>query len=56
MKKSIVPLPPELQSLPTIEAELWVQISPDSNLRIEGPAFDREGNLFVTSPCHGLDF
>lgn len=56
MKKSVVPIPPELQGLPTIEAELWVQISPDSNLRIEGPAFDREGNLFVTSPRHGLVF
>ncbi len=56
MKKSIVPIPPELRSLPTIEAELWVQISPDSDLRIEGPAFDREGNLFVTSPYHGRIF
>lgn len=56
MKKSVVPLPPDLQLLPTIEAELWVQISPDSNLRLEGPAFDREGNLFVTSPYHGLIF
>jgi lactonase len=53
MKKSIVPLPPELWSLPTIEAELWVQIDPDPELRIEGPAFDRAGNLFVTSPYHG---
>lgn len=56
MKKSIVPLPPDLQNLPTIAAEPWVQISPDSNLRIEGPAFDLEGNLFVTSPYHGLIF
>jgi lactonase len=53
MKKSLVPLPPDLQSLPTIEAELWLQIDTDSNLRIEGPAFDRGGNLFVTSPLHG---
>ncbi|HOG45308.1 MAG TPA: SMP-30/gluconolactonase/LRE family protein [Anaerolineae bacterium] len=36
-----------------IEAEPWVQIDPDPELRIEGPAFDREGNLFVTSPYHG---
>jgi lactonase len=56
MKKSLVPLPPDLVSLPTIEAELWLQISPDSKLRIEGPAFDREGNLFVTSPYHGRIF
>ena len=53
MKKSMVPLPPDLQGLPTIEAERWVQVSPDSDLRIEGPAFDRDGNLFVTSPYHG---
>jgi lactonase len=53
MKRSIVPLPPELKSLPTIEAELWIQIDPNPDLRIEGPAFDREGNLFVTSPYHG---
>jgi lactonase len=53
MRKSPVPLPPDLQHLPVIEAELWVQISPDPDLRIEGPAFDREGNLFVTSPYHG---
>jgi lactonase len=51
--KSIVPLPPDLQNLPTIEAELWVQIDPNPEFRIEGPAFDREGNLFVTSPYHG---
>jgi lactonase len=56
MKKSLVPLPPDLRSLLTIEAELWIHISPDSNLRIEGPAFDREGNLFVTSPYHGRIF
>jgi len=53
MKKSIVPLPPDLQNLPTIEAGLWVQIDPEPELRIEGPAFDRDGNLFVTSPYHG---
>ena len=56
MKKTLVPLPPDLQGLPTIEAELWIQISPDPSLRIEGPAFDREGNLFVTSPYHGRIF
>ena len=53
MKKSIVPLPPDLQNLPIIEAELWLRVSPDPDLRIEGPAFDREGNLFITSPYHG---
>jgi lactonase len=56
MKKTLVPIPPDLASLPTIEAELWLQVNPDSHLRIEGPAFDREGNLFVTSPYHGRIF
>ena len=51
--KSIVPLPPDLQNLPTIEAELWVQVDPNPEFRIEGPAFDRAGNLFVTLPYHG---
>jgi lactonase len=48
-QKSIVPLPPELQKLPTIKAEPWVLVDKDPNILLEGPAFDREGNLFVTS-------
>jgi lactonase len=48
-QKSMVPLPPELDKLPTIKAEPWVLVDNDPNILLEGPAFDREGNLFVTS-------
>ena len=48
-QKSMVPLPPELAKLPTIKAEPWVLVDDDPNILLEGPAFDREGNLFVTS-------
>jgi lactonase len=51
-----VPLPPELVSLPTIKAEPWFQVDPGPDLFLEGPAFDREGNLFVTSPPSGMIF
>ena len=47
-------LPPELLALPTIEAEPWLKIDSDENKILEGPAFDRDGNLFVTSPSHGI--
>jgi lactonase len=46
---SVVPLPPSLTGLPTITAEPWVQIDPGPHVFLEGPAFDREGNLFVSS-------
>jgi lactonase len=48
------PLPPDLTNLPTMEAEPWLQISPDDDVVLEGPAFDTKGNLFVTSPSKGL--
>jgi len=48
-EKSLVPLPPELAKLPTIKAEPWVLVENDPNILLEGPAFDRQGNLFVTS-------
>lgn len=51
--KSIVPIPPELVSLPTINAEPWLQIEPDPTTFLEGPAFDRQGNLFLTSILDG---
>jgi lactonase len=54
--RSVVPLPPELVILPTIKAESWFQVDPRSNFFLEGPAFDREGNLFVTSPAAGIVF
>lgn len=49
-----VPIAQDLVGLPTIEAEFWLQVSPDPELRLEGPAFDRQGNLFVTCTRHGL--
>jgi lactonase len=52
--KNKMPLPPELTNLPAIEAEPWCEVQPD--VFLEGPAFDREGNLFVTSPPNGLIF
>ncbi len=49
VSQSPVPLPPTVSGLPTITAELWVQVDTDSGVFLEGPAFDREGNLFVSS-------
>ena len=46
---SVVPLPPSLTGLPTITPEPWVQIDPGPDVFLEGPAFDRKGNLFVSS-------
>lgn len=44
------PLPPELEHLPTITAKPYLRISDGSErLLLEGPAFDRNGNLFI---CH----
>jgi len=48
-EKNLVPLPPELANLPMIKAEPWVLVDKDPNVLLEGPAFDRQGNLFVTS-------
>jgi lactonase len=46
--KSVVPLPPSLKNLPTLKVEPWVQVEP-GNIFLEGPAFDRQGNLYVSS-------
>jgi lactonase len=47
--KHAMPLPPELARLLTKEAEPWLQIDPDpAKGFLEGPAFDRQGNLYVT--------
>jgi len=47
--KSLVPLPPELTRLPTIKAEPWMLVEDNPAIFLEGPAFDRQGNLFVSS-------
>jgi lactonase len=49
MGKSEVPLPPSEANLPVIKAEPWLQVEADPNVFLEGPSFDREGNLYVTS-------
>ena len=54
MRNWHLPLPPDLANLPTIEAEPWFQIVPSTNLTLEGPAFDKKGNLVVTVPAMGL--
>jgi len=44
------PLPPDIRNLPTLIAKPHLRISDGSErLLLEGPAFDRDGNLFV---CH----
>jgi len=42
------PLPQEVANLPTIVAEPWLQVDADlKHPGLEGPAFDKEGNLYV---------
>jgi len=43
---SSLPLPPQEASLPRITIEPWMQIDP-GDVFLEGPAFDRQGNLFL---------
>ncbi len=53
LKSSIVPIPPSLVGLPVITPEPWLQVDDDPHKLLEGPAFDREGNLFITSIFDG---
>lgn len=53
ISKSPVPLPPTVAGLPSIMAELWVQVDPGPDVFLEGPAFDRKENLFVSSIFDG---
>jgi lactonase len=55
-QNSNMPLPPDLNGLPKIEAEPWFRVDDNPDLMLEGPAFDLEGNLFVTSPPAGIVF
>lgn len=42
------PLPCDLKDIPAVVAEPWVRIDSDSDHPgVEGPAFDREGNLYI---------
>jgi lactonase len=54
--ESVVPIPPDLVGLPTIVAVPWFQLASSTDYLLEGPAFDREGNLFVTSVPNGIVF
>jgi len=51
--RSAVPLPPDLSWLPTIMAEPWLQIGESPGLFLEGPAFDRAGNFYLSSLLDG---
>jgi lactonase len=52
-QESMAPLPPDLKGLPSIGAEPWVQIGESPALFLEGPAFDRAGNLYISSMLDG---
>lgn len=53
ISKSAIPVPPELASLPTITPEPWAKVSDNPGVFLEGPAFDRNGNLYVSSLFEG---
>ncbi len=40
------PLPYAEKNLPVINAQPWVQVDTSEAVLMEGPAFDRKGNLF----------
>ena len=52
--KGGLPLPPDLINLPAIGAGPWCQVFPD--VFLEGPSFDRENNLYLTSTPTGTIF
>ncbi|MEG0002478.1 MAG: SMP-30/gluconolactonase/LRE family protein [Comamonas sp.] len=43
--RGLAPIPPSEQGLPTITAEPYFKVS-DGMVALEGPAFDRQGNLY----------
>ena len=48
IEKNVMPLPPAEDGLETIIAQPWLTVS-DINTTLEGPAFDRDGNLYFVS-------
>jgi lactonase len=54
--KSELPLPPSEAHLQIILAEPWLQVEADPNVFLEGPSFDRQGNLYVSSVFDGRIF
>lgn len=47
-----VPIPPAERALQTITAVPWFKVS-DQRLQLEGPAFDRQGNLWMVDVFNG---
>ena len=45
---SVAPIPPELASLPTIVAQPWLIVDAKTTASLEGPSFDKQGNLIAT--------
>jgi lactonase len=50
--RATVPIPLGEQGLQTVTAEPWLKVS-DKRLQLEGPAFDRDGNLFLVDVFNG---
>jgi lactonase len=50
-----VPIPPSETSLPTVEAQTYFKVS-DEGLNLEGPSFDRAGNLLFVETAGGRVF
>lgn len=53
LSSSVMPIPSSEAGLPTIMAEPWLQVDGDPMTMLEGPAFDRQGNLFLLSTLDG---
>lgn len=53
IKITMAPIPASEANLPVITAEPWLKLDNDPKVFLEGPAFDREGNLYITSVEEG---
>src|SRR5271166_7208792 len=49
------PIPPSEKGLQTITAEPWFKVS-DKGIQLEGPSFDRDGNLLFVEVFGGRVF
>lgn len=50
--RSVCPIPPAERALPTVVAEPYIQVSKEP-ISLEGPAFDRDGNLLFLDIYNG---
>jgi lactonase len=50
--RGVAPIPPAEQALQTVTAATWFKVSAEA-MAIEGPAFDRQGNLFFCDASGG---